>query len=82
MTTEMTIFVFLFIGLAIAAVILVKMLYALDKENEELQELIARDNRTICRYECKIEQLCVELAKKDSLISILRTEIEEKENKK
>lgn len=82
MTTEMTIFLFLFIGIAIAAVILVKMLYALDKENDELQDLILRQQFTISEYECVVERMDEVLAKKESLISILQTEIEMKENKK
>ena len=80
MTTELMIFVFLFIGIAIAVVLLVKMLYALDKENEELQDLILRQQYTISEYECVIERMDAVLAKKESLISILQTEIQEKEN--
>ena len=82
MTTELMIFVFLFIAVAIGAVISIKMLYSLDKENEELQDLLLRQQHTIGKYEFLLERMGAELDKKDSLISILRTEIEEKENKK
>lgn len=82
MTTEMMIFVFLFIALVIGAVFSVKTLYSLDKENEELQDLLLRQQYTISEYECVIERMDAVLAKKDSLISILQTEIEEKEKKK
>ena len=82
MTTEMTIFVFLFLGIAIAAVFAVKMLFELDKENEELQELLVQQERIIGELECLVESLGEEKAKKDSLISILRVELEDKEAKK
>ena len=82
MTTELMIFVFLFIAVAIGAVISIKMLYPLDKENEELQDILLRQQYTIAEYECLLERMDVALAKKDSLISILQTEIEEKENEK
>ena len=82
MTTEMTIFLFLLIGIVIAAVILVKMLYALDKENEELQKTFVGHEDIIREQWGMIEELEQNLAKKESLISILQTEIEEKEKKK
>lgn len=82
MTTELMIFVFLFIAVAVGAVISLEMLCRSDKENEKLQDLLLRQQYTITEYECLIERMDKELAKKESLISILQTEIEEKENKK
>lgn len=82
MTTELMIFVFLFIAVAIGAVISISMLCSADKENEELQKAFVAHEDIIREQWGTIEELEQKLAKKESLISILQTEIQEKENKK
>ena len=51
-----------------------------EDEYDSLMENYIRQEDTICEQWGEIERLSYELAKKDSLISILRNEIEEKEN--
>lgn len=68
--------------LAFASVFLSVVNTKLEDENERLQKSISRlkeENEELWITALGYEQ---ELAKKDSLISILKIEIEEKENKK
>ena len=82
MTFEWIIFCAIMFVIAIAAMFLGSENIKLNKENDELFNLATRQNNlSKALIEQNIE-LCEELAKKESLISILRLDIEEKENKK
>ena len=72
-------FVILFV-IAIFAIVLSVKIFKLEDENFELQMSFIDQEVTIREQWWKIEELEQELAKKNSLISILRNEIAEKEN--
>lgn len=80
MTIEWIIFCAIMFFIAIAALFLGWENIKLEKENDELINLATRQNNLSKELIEQNIELCDELAKKDSLISILRNEIEEKEN--
>lgn len=82
MTTELTIFVFLFLMLGAICLVLAAKVDRMRNENGELQELIFRQEGCISNQEMRIEELEMKLAKKDAIICILRNEINKKENAK
>ena len=69
-------------AIAVAAICLCVKVGKLEDENETLHEAIVNQEDIIREHWGTIEELEQELAKKNSLISILRNEIEEKENAK
>lgn len=72
-------FVILFV-IAIIAIVLAVKVGKLEEEIDDLMESNQWKDNTIFAQGVEIDLLSSELAKKDSLISILRLEIEEKEN--
>jgi hypothetical protein len=82
MTIEWIIFCAIMFVIAISAVFLGSENIKLNKENDELFNLAARQNKLSKQLIEQNIELLEELSKKESLISILRLEIEEKENKK
>ena len=68
------------IGMSIIGIVTTVKLSKLEDEYEKLMEWCCDQEDTIREQWGEIEQLNDELLKKDSLISILRLEIEEKEN--
>lgn len=82
MTIEWIIFCAIMFVIAIASLFLGSENIKLNKENDELLKLATRQNNLSKELIEQNIELCEELAKKESLISILRLEIEEKENKK
>lgn len=80
MTTEYVIAFAILLFIAFAAVYLCIKNGQLEDDNERLQAAIDFRDEIINVQLEELEKLSRELAKKDSLISILRNEIEEKEN--
>lgn len=68
------------VGMALIGIVSTVKLTKLEDEYDSLMENYIRQEDTIREQWGEIEELSRELAKKDSLISILRNEIEEKEN--
>ena len=81
MTTEYFIALSIVVLLAILTVCLILSSDKTDNEIEKSKVLIANLEFAVGEQEEQIEALKQELAKKESLISILRTEIQEKEKK-
>lgn len=80
MTTEYVIAFAILLFIAFVAVYLVMKNGQLEDVNEDLRNIIDFKNKIIDALFDEIERLRRELAKKDSLISVLRNEMEEKEN--
>ena len=81
MTTEYFIALSIVVLLAILTVCLILSSDKTDNEIEKAKVLIANLEFAVGEQEEQIAELKQELAKKESLISILRTEIQEKEKK-
>lgn len=81
MTTEYFIALSIVVLLAILTVYLILSSDKDDDKIEYLNELVVEINAINCEQKMQIEALKRELAKKDSLVSILRAEIQEKEKK-
>lgn len=81
MTTEYFIALSIVVLLAILTVCLILSSDKTDNEIEKSKVLIANLEFAVGEQEEQIAELKQELAKKESLISILRTEIQEKEKK-
>ena len=81
MTTEYFIALSIVVLLAILTVCLILSSDKADDEIEKARVLIANLKYAVGEHEMQIDALKQELAKKDSLISILRAEIQEKEKK-
>lgn len=82
MTTEYFIAFVILVFLTIAGIFYAIRVSKLEDENEELHGWCCEQERCISNQEMRIEELEMKLAKKDALISILRNEINEKENAK
>jgi hypothetical protein len=82
MTIEWIIFCAIMFVIGISGLFLGLENIKLNKENDELLNLAARQNKLSKQLIEQNIELLEELGKKESLISILRLEIEEKENKK
>ena len=81
MTTEYFIALSIVVLLAVLTVFLILSSDKTDDEIEKAKVLIANLEFAVGEQEEQIAELKQELAKKESLISILRTEIQEKEKK-
>lgn len=82
MCIEYAIAFVILLAIAIAAIFLCVKVGKLEDENENFHEIFVNQEDIIREQWGTIEELEQELAKKNSLISILRVEIEEKEKAK